>query len=246
MISIIIPTYNNLESFLRPCLRSIATNTNMKDVEVLVSANGCRDGTAEYVTELGEPFKLVLSTDPIGFPKAVNAGIKESAGDYVILLNDDTILLQQSANAWIDMLLKPFLDDPDVGLTGPLKSYIPELKKEFLIFFCVMIKRELFSELGYLDESVGLGGTEDMRFCIEAQNAGYKIVQVPDEQSKVDNDRVIGGFPIWHEGEGTMSGITEWSNTLDKNMTTLIETYQSDPVVSLGSLNSDPHTAKII
>ena len=47
--SIVIPTYNHLEDLLKPCIESIYKNTDMSQVELIVSANGCTDGTQEYV-----------------------------------------------------------------------------------------------------------------------------------------------------------------------------------------------------
>ena len=75
-ISIIIPTYNHLEDCLKPCLESIKIYTDLTDVEVIISANGCTDGTREYVDSLGAPFKLVWSDVATGYTKATNDGIK--------------------------------------------------------------------------------------------------------------------------------------------------------------------------
>lgn len=65
--SIIIPTYNHLEDCLKPCLESIIKNTDLTDLEVIVVANGCTDGTKEYVESLGDSFKLLWFDEPLGY-----------------------------------------------------------------------------------------------------------------------------------------------------------------------------------
>jgi glycosyltransferase involved in cell wall biosynthesis len=68
----------------------------MDQVEFIVVANGCVDGTKWYLDRLKylfdslgfeDHFKIVWSDAPLGFSKAVNAGINESSGERVILLN---------------------------------------------------------------------------------------------------------------------------------------------------------------
>lgn len=149
--SVIIPTFNHCSDLLRPCLESIIKHTDLSNVEVLVSANGCKDDTREYVESLGEPFKMVWSGPATGFTKATNDGIKASTGEYIILLNNDTVLLDQKKNTWIDMLVQPFAD-PKVGITGPMKAYCPFAKRDFMIFFCVCIPRKRLEELAIYEE----------------------------------------------------------------------------------------------
>jgi len=52
--SIVIPTYNHCEDLLKPCLESIFKYTDMTDVELVISANGCKDGTSDYLKALKE------------------------------------------------------------------------------------------------------------------------------------------------------------------------------------------------
>jgi GT2 family glycosyltransferase len=205
-ISIVIPTYNHLDDCLRPCVESIIQHTNLENVEVLIVANGCKDGTREYIESLGKPFKLIWEDDGIGFTKATNIGIKQAKGEYVILLNNDTIFLDkgQSKNTWIEMLIKPFKEDDKVGITGPLQLYDNYAGYDVMIFFCVMIRKEVFDKIGILDESYSPGGGEDIDFCVRAMQAGYKQVVVPSKHTTFTFTNE-GYFPIYHIGEGTFS-----------------------------------------
>jgi len=208
MISIIIPTLNNCDNLLKPCVESIIKYSNMVNIEIIIVANGCTDNTEKYVLEASRVhnIRLLWFDKPLGYTKAVNYGIKASKGDYIVLLNNDTVFLEQEKDTWINMLLEPF-NDEKMGITGPSLSYCPFCMDNFIIFFCVMIKKELFEKIGLLDESFNPGFGEDSDFCVKAKNLGYEIQQVPDDLAIKDNieiNKVIGNFPIYHEGEKTI------------------------------------------
>ena len=100
----------------------------------------------------------------------------------------------------------PFLLDQNVGITGPMSAFCPYACSNFLIFFCVMIKKQVIDRLGLLDEIFSPGMGEDTDYCIKAMNSGYKIQQIPNEDkcfSDDSNKRMVGGFPIYHAGEKT-------------------------------------------
>lgn len=226
-ISIIIPTYEHLLDFLIPCIDSICKYTDLNNVEVIVSANGCSKATKDYVEKLGEPFKLVWNEAAIGYSKACNAGIKAATGDYIVLLNNDILLLEHPKNRWLDYLLEPF-KDKKVGITGPILGPSAPAGRDFIIFFCACIKKEVIEKIGLLDEIFGIGGGEDTDFCIRAENIGYKLVQVPSVATTFGGGLVVGGFPIYHKGEGTVHDpkcVENWQGTFDKNSKILAERY---------------------
>lgn len=69
-ICVVIPTFNHLDDCLKPCCESIKRNTTFvqdnKIIKVVVVANGCTDGTEEYVKSLGEHFSLLTFPEEIG------------------------------------------------------------------------------------------------------------------------------------------------------------------------------------
>jgi len=216
--SIVIPTYNHCEDLLKPCLESIIEYTDLSNVEVIVVANGCTDNTQEYVSSLGHPFKLIWEPDAIGYTRATNLGIQAAQGEYIVLLNNDTVLLPQPKNAWLDFLQEPF-EHNMVGLTGPLELFDDYAGFNVLIFFCVMIRKQVFDAIGHLDEIFSPGGGEDIDFTIRALQAGYKHQVVPqmttiswDSRKKTNT----GGFPIWHKENKTFGEISEYSSYIVK------------------------------
>jgi len=214
--SIIIPTYNHLEDFLKPCLQSIIKYTDLNITEVIVVANGCIDNTKEYVESLTATYpniKLIEEKDGIGYTKATNLGLKVAVGEYIIPLNNDTVILDSPVNAWLDILEEPFKRDPQMGVTGPLRLDDKITQSQFIVFFCAMIARKTFLQVGLLDEIFSPGSGEDIDFCIKAQRLGYKIEIVPNNTlTKKDAKIYAGSFPIYHYAEGTFENVENYSN----------------------------------
>ena len=218
--SIIIPSaFAKWESILKPCLESIKLNTNMEEAEVIVVANGCTDNTAVAAHEMG--CEVVLYADPIGFPRAVNAGINVATGDFLVVLNNDVIIY---ASNWLDLLTAPFAD-PTVGITGPMKERSQVINQEFILFFCACISRKVIDKIGLLDEIFSPGYSEDIDFCRRAADAGFKIVQVPDESHNYyAPSRRTGNFPIYHVGNETFKDVPD-ANLIHRNHAIIVERY---------------------
>jgi len=227
--SIVIPTLSHLEDCLRPCLTSIAKNTDLSQVEILVVSNGSTDGTDDYVRSLGEPFKLLTFPRPLGYTHATNVGIQAAKGDVILLLNNDSVILDfQNKHEWIERLCEPF-QDPSVGITGPLMLHDGTTDRDFLVFMCVAIRRDMFDKIGLLDETFSPGGGEDLDFCFKMEQLGYRMVCVSQTKG-VDQEHglVITNFPIYHKGEATMMDAEHkpgWQAVLDRNMKILADQY---------------------
>lgn len=250
--SIVIPTYNHCDSFLKPCVESIFKHTDMTDVELVISANGCTDNTWHYLNDLalqfnsigfGDHLKVAWSDEPLGFPQAVNTGIQITTGKRIILLNNDTVLLDQPKNYWLNMLESPLLLNPKCGISGPVKQRSPETDRMFVIFFCAMIDRKVFDKIGLLNTEYGIGGGEDIEFCIEAEMAGFETAEcVPRfaEQGKLH----IGGFPIYHAAEATMLNenlVPNWHATYLTNELKLARKYNVEKYKDVLRNNFERH-----
>jgi len=212
--SIVIPTYNHCEKYLKPCVDSVIKYSNMDDVELIISANGCTDNTKAYLNYLKTAiphFKWVDSTEPLGFAKAINAGIRINSADKIVLLNNDTVILGPN---WLERL-----DQGDIGAVLTNHSDITQSK--FAVFFCVMIQQRVFDTIGLLPEDYKTGGCEDIEFCHKAELAGFTIADVGWK-----ND-----FPIYHAAEGTMHDenlVPDWDNIFLLNELKLAEKYNPE------------------
>lgn len=228
--SVIIPTYNNCDRFLKPCIDSIIKYTNLKDIELIISANGCVDNTRQYLDYLVTSIphiKVVWNDKALGYSGANNVAIREASCSKIVLLNNDCVLLDQPQNLWLDMLDAPFLQDDSVGICGPVCQHSPDAGHDFCVFFCVMIHKKVFDKIGLLNEEYGIGTGEDVEFSIEAIRAGFRMAEATPKQLK-NAELYVGAFPIYHFGEGTMHNpdlVHDFNSVFRKNGRKLARKY---------------------
>lgn len=94
-ISVIIVNYNT-KGLLKRCLASVFQTKLTGDFEVFVSDNGSKDGSIEMVKRDFPQVKLIENGANLGFSKANNVAIKRSSGKYVLLLNSDTEVMNDT------------------------------------------------------------------------------------------------------------------------------------------------------
>jgi GT2 family glycosyltransferase len=112
-ISIIIVSYN-VKEYLRKCLETIFQHSGSLNVEAIVVDNHSGDGSAEMVRTEFPSVKLIPNDQNNGFSKANNQGIRESKGSYILLLNPDTLLWENTLRTTRDYMDK----HPEVGCVG--------------------------------------------------------------------------------------------------------------------------------
>lgn len=230
--SIVIPTYNNCDKYLKPCIDSIIKYTDMTNVELVVSANGCKDNTKQYLDYLVTSIpnlKVAWADEPLGYPKATNDGIKLATGDQIVLLNNDTLLLEQAQNDWLNILNLPFEQNFQCGISCIIKDFSKPANRFFAVFFCVMISRKVFNTIGLLNEEYGVGSGEDTEFCIRVEEAGFQMCEVFEKG--YDGVQYTGYFPIYHKGEGTVHDpdlVQDWDNTFLLNSLKLAKKYNPE------------------
>ncbi len=100
------------KEFLKPCLESLL-NIDRRGfaVEVIVVDNLSQDGSIELLQEQF-PEVIVLRNNVNSYVRAVNLGIEHSKGDYVVLLNNDTIVEE----SWLMGLYKAMEEDDRAGV----------------------------------------------------------------------------------------------------------------------------------
>jgi GT2 family glycosyltransferase len=163
-LSVIIVNYN-VHHFLEQALTSLAKAVKYVDAEVFVVDNNSVDGSVEMVKEKFPWVKLIVNKHNQGFSKANNQAIRLSKAEYVLLLNPDTVVEE-------DTLLKccHFMDEhPDAGGLGVKMldgkgKFLPESKRglpsPWVAFYKIFGFAKLFPKskkfgryhLGFLDE----------------------------------------------------------------------------------------------
>jgi GT2 family glycosyltransferase len=113
-LSIIIVSYN-ASRHLAECLTSLTTSPPSTPHEIIVVDNASPDGSVAMVRERWPQVRMIAQSTNTGFAAANNAGIRASASELLLLLNNDTIV---PAGA-IDALVVRLFARPDVAVAGP-------------------------------------------------------------------------------------------------------------------------------
>ena len=198
-VSIIIPNYNGGQ-FLINCLKSIYTLHPSYPPEVIIVDNASIDGSQTKAKKKFPQIKLIQFQKNQGFSKAVNKGIRKAKGDFIFILNNDTLL----EKGCLKELVKTFEKDNKIGIVGGKiinpkgKFDLPGFKLNpylgFMIYdsknrnqereidwvsgSAMMVKKEVFEKIGLLDEKFFFY-FEDTDFCLRAKRAGFKIYYQP-------------------------------------------------------------------
>jgi GT2 family glycosyltransferase len=113
-LSIIIVTWNS-EEFIRNCLDSILISAGSLSLEIIVVDNNSSDKTARIVEQFYPQVNLIQNKKNSGYAKANNQGIEEARGEYILLLNPDTQVLEDALS-----LMYEFMEEnPKIGALGP-------------------------------------------------------------------------------------------------------------------------------
>jgi GT2 family glycosyltransferase len=119
-VSIIIVNYNTRKLTLE-CIESIYQSKMPSQFEIYVVDNASSDGSIEAICKAFPYVKIIANKENVGFSKANNQAILESKGRYVLLLNSDTIVLENTISYIVD-----FMDtNIEAGATG-CKVVLPD------------------------------------------------------------------------------------------------------------------------
>lgn len=202
-VSVIIPVLNGLD-YVRECIDSLYASRVNASYEVIVIDQKSTDGTRQLLRNYAsrfENFTLIENPENVGFARAMNQGASVAKGQYLVLANSDLIF----THGWLDPLLQAVQQDPEIGIISPVTNYVgegPQLDLEAvgikpheansyaekaanrhqeldavdrLVFFCVLIRKNIYDLLGGLANIYSLGNYEDDDFCLRARLAGYKL-----------------------------------------------------------------------
>jgi GT2 family glycosyltransferase len=112
-LSVIVVNYN-VQYFLEQCLHSVQQAVKNIDAEVFVVDNVSKDDSVEMVKQKFPWVKLIVNEENVGFSRANNQAIRIAQGEYVLLLNPDTLVEEDTFKKCIT-----FMDErPDAGALG--------------------------------------------------------------------------------------------------------------------------------
>jgi len=204
-ISIIIPVFNQ-SIFTFNCLKSIHENTDGMACEVIVVDDGSTDDTSEMVQSM-EGVRYLKNEKNIGFVGSCNAGAKAAQGEFLVFLNNDTMV----TDGWLDAMLQAHENHDNVGLVGakllfpdgrlqeaggmiwqdgsaanigkwenpeePTFNYLRQV--DYCSGACLLIKKNLFDELGGFDQQYAPAYYEDTDLAMAVRHAGFKVIYQP-------------------------------------------------------------------
>jgi len=204
--SIIIPIFNQLD-YTQKCLESIFLYGSKYDFEIIVVDNASTDGSKEYLLGLGNRIVAIYNEKNLGFAKACNQGAGIAQGEYLLFLNNDTVV----TNNWLDILVKELDNNMDVAIVGPKLLYPDNTIQQAGVVFkrnkqpyhiyhrekgeqpyvnkkrrfqcltaaCFSIRSNVFKAVNGFDESYQ-NGYEDVDLCLKVGELGFGILYCPE------------------------------------------------------------------
>ncbi|MBZ0282988.1 MAG: glycosyltransferase family 2 protein [Anaerolineae bacterium] len=210
LVSIIVLNYNGREDTLA-CLRSLEHLT-YRNANVIVVDNASSDGSEAAIRAAHPALTFIQTGANLGFTGGNNVGIRhalENGADYVLLLNNDTIV----APDFISVMVEVMEQNPDIGVVGPMIYYFsaPETiwsaggkidwtrgltsmvgvneedKSQYglsprqtdFVTGCALMAKRAVWEKAGLLDDKFFMYYEETEWCVRATRAGYKIMLIP-------------------------------------------------------------------
>lgn len=123
-LSVIIVNYNGLR-FLQDCLASLYAKLSGVSFEIVVLDNDSADGSCEFIITHFPDVVLIASTENLGFGKGNNEAVKHARGEYLLLINNDTIVLDQLQPALNHLKSDTAIGVIGINMLGGQKQYLP-------------------------------------------------------------------------------------------------------------------------
>jgi len=196
-VSVIIVSYNTSD-LLVACLESVLASQGVV-CEAFVVDNASHDGSAEIVRSKFPSIHVIANSDNRGFGTANNQALRVCNGRYVVFLNPDTTVEENSFKKMIAFMDK----HPEIGLAGP-RVLNPDGSQQESVSFrypghrfgaadlgqlpgniacvlgaCQIASRELLQKIGGFDEDFFLYG-EDQDICLRIRKLGLEIGYMDD------------------------------------------------------------------
>ena len=222
--SIIIVTYDH-KKYLDPCIKSILKQDY--SYEIIIVDNNSNDNTYEYIKKNYPEIKLIKNKQNYGYGKGNNIGVKHAQGEYIVILNPDTIV----ENDWLNELIKPLKNNKKIittpkillydgkaintcgninhftgltftrGLNENLDKYNTQERVSGISGCNFAIKKSYYEELGSFDENFYMYN-EDSDFSWRAYLKGFEILFIPTSKIRHDYNLKVTAKKIYHLEKG--------------------------------------------
>lgn len=203
-VAVIIPTHR-AERLIGDCLKSLYRST-YTDFETILVDDYSTDSTVKIVEDGYPQVRIIRLNKNLGFARAANAGMRASDADYLVLLNDDTVV----DPGWLEELVKCAREHPRAAMVGS-KIYFPDRKtlqhagailfpnghghhlgydevdrggydEQRAVDYCtgaaLLIKREIIERVGYFYHRFK-GYFDETDMAWKARKMGYEIIYNP-------------------------------------------------------------------
>jgi GT2 family glycosyltransferase len=207
-VSVVILSYGDPELTMATLHSLFQAGAVYPNLEILIVDNGSPRSSLQKIRDFAENFSninVIENGDNLGFAKGNNVGLKAATGDYVMLLNNDTVVAPGSVYA----MVRHLQHNPNIGVVGPLTNNIGNEAKLFVeyenleqmrdiarqvttgyrgvstrinvvAYFAVMFRRADLEIFGLLSEDYGRGMFEDDDHCAIIRSNGYTCVLAED------------------------------------------------------------------
>lgn len=205
LVSVIIVNYNGRRHL--PELLESLQNQTYRNLEILIVDNDSADSSCGYVKSFHQEVQLIEMKKNLGFARGVNLGMKRSRGDYILVLNNDTVLdvtavyelvkaalscdrwsaiapkmLHYNNRAIINSLGNSIYDenwgaDNFFGFVD-LSQFDHFRQPQSASFGAVLLNRKVIEKIGPLDEFYKFY-YEDVDWCFRAHHQGYTVFSAP-------------------------------------------------------------------
>lgn len=204
-VSIVIPVYNQFE-YTYLCIQSIIKNSGEIHYEILI-ADDCSNDLTVYIEQVISGLRVIRNAENLRFLRNCNNAAKYAKGKYILFLNNDTQVQENWLAPLIELIERDRTigmvgsklvypdgrlqeaggilwkdgsawnygnrSDPDL----PEYNYVKEV--DYISGAAIMIRRELWEEIGGFDERFAPAYYEDTDLAFEVRKHGYKVVYQP-------------------------------------------------------------------
>ncbi len=204
-VSIVIPVYNEFE-YTYGCIKSIIENVKNVSYEIIVGDDMSTDATKK-IKKIVKNVKVNINTTDHGFLMNCNRAAKLAEGQYIIFLNNDTLVKED----WLESLVELIESDDTIGMVGSKLVYQEGILQEaggivfsdgsgwnygrnqnpdmaeynyvkdvdYISGASIMVRKSLWNQLGGFDEQFIPAYYEDTDLAFSIRKLGYRVVYQP-------------------------------------------------------------------